>query len=51
MKIEPLLQPIISLKWEIKQLHNDNKFYLERLVSFIKDMKDKLISISGGSIP
>jgi hypothetical protein len=52
IKIDPLLQPIVSIKWEIKQPHNENKqIYLDRLILFIFDVREKLESISGGSIP
>lgn len=40
------------MKWEIKELHNEhNSVYLDRLIQFILDQREKLKSLSGGVIP
>lgn len=52
IRIDGIIQFIPQMKWEIKELHNEhNSVYLDRLIQFILDQREKLKSLSGGVIP
>eukprot|EP01016_Furgasonia_blochmanni_P015790 TRINITY_DN1879_c0_g4_i3.p1 TRINITY_DN1879_c0_g4~~TRINITY_DN1879_c0_g4_i3.p1 ORF type:complete len:417 (-),score=44.66 TRINITY_DN1879_c0_g4_i3:81-1331(-) len=54
IKSDNLFNNIASLKWEIKDkdsMVDSNNIYIERLTYLVKDYRDRLSSLGGGSIP
>ncbi|CAD8097723.1 unnamed protein product [Paramecium sonneborni] len=52
IKIDGIVQYVPQQRWELKDLHNENNnIYLDRLIQFILDQKERLKSIGGGVIP
>ncbi|CAD8181445.1 unnamed protein product [Paramecium octaurelia] len=52
IKIDGIVQYVPQQRWDLKDLHNENNnIYLDRLIQFILDQKERLKSIGGGVIP
>ncbi|CAK86515.1 unnamed protein product (macronuclear) [Paramecium tetraurelia] len=52
IKIDGIVQYVPQQRWDLKDLHNENNnIYLDRLIQFILDQRDRLKSIGGGVIP
>ncbi|CAD8094139.1 unnamed protein product [Paramecium sonneborni] len=52
IKIDGIIQYVPQQKWDLKDIHNENNnIYLDRLIQFILDQKERLKSIGGGVIP